>query len=137
MTRIDFLEQLKPILFPKFYSVKDMQNNELIFLDCGGQKVSPGKRKIDKTQTEAFYNHVHFWDRVKAAEKEKITAFGTDIVHNLLEKLTARYKNGKFVVYLQVNSEGAIIRFHQIWKDEPPYYDCAYFSDITEFTNVS
>lgn len=137
LTRIDFLERLKPLLFPKFYSIKDVQGNELIFLHDAAQQVSLGCKKIDKTQTEAFYNHIHFWERIKSSEKEKIRVFGTEIAYNLLEKLTLRYKNKKFVVYLDVNSEGAIIRFHQIWKDEMPYYDCTLFPNITEFKNTN
>lgn len=43
---------------------------------------------------------------------------------NLLRSLSFLYPDKAFIVYLQIDPrEGLIIRFHQIWQDEPLYYE--------------
>ena len=136
MTRIDLLTELSPIMFPEFYSLKDADGNELILLDTGNREKSFGKEKIDKTQTEAYLNHFHVWGRFRACDEMKIKKLCERIAKNLLERLVCKYNKKKFVVFLEVNSrESIIIRFHQIWENEPTYYDTDYFTNVTEFKN--
>ena len=136
MTRIDLLTKLSPIIFPQFYSLKDIEENELILLDTGNKEASLGKEKIDKTQMESYLNHFHIWDNFRACDEIQIKEFCECVARNLLEKLAQKYDNRKFSVFLEINSRGSIIiRFHQLWDKEPKYYDTDYFTDIIEFKN--
>ncbi|MPN04563.1 hypothetical protein SDC9_151804 [bioreactor metagenome] len=45
------------------------------------------------------------------------------IAKNLLQTLTQTFPDKKFIVYLQINNNDSIIRFHQIWNEEPLYFD--------------
>jgi hypothetical protein len=136
MTRIDLLTKLSPIIFPQFYSLKDIEGNELILLDTGNREASLGKEKIDKTQMKSYLNHFHIWDNFRAYDEIQIKEFCECVARNLLEKLAQKYDNRKFSVFLEINSRGSIvIRFHQLWDKEPKYYDTDYFTDIIEFKN--
>jgi len=136
MTRIDLLTKLSPIIFPQFYSLKDIEGNELILLDTGNKEISLGKEKIDKTQMESYLNHFHIWDNFRACDEIPIKEFCECIARNLLEKLVHKYDNKKFSVFLEVNSrESIVIRFHQLWDKEPKYYDTDYFTNVIEFKN--
>ena len=136
MTRIDLLTKLSPIIFPQFYSLKDIEGNELILLDTGNKEISLGKEKIDKTQMESYLNHFHIWDNFRACDEIPIKEFCECIARNLLEKLVHKYDNKKFSVFLEINSrESIVIRFHQLWDKEPKYYDTDYFTNVIEFKN--
>lgn len=119
MTRINLLTKLSPIIFPQFYSLKDIEGNELILLDTGNKEASLGKEKIDKTQMESYLNHFHIWDNFRACDEIQIKEFCECVARNLLEKLAQKYDNRKFSVFLEINSRGSIvIRFHQLWDKE-------------------
>ena len=136
MTRIDLLTKLSPIIFPQFYSLKDIEENELILLDTGNKEASLGKEKIDKTQMESYLNHFHIWDNFRACDEIQIKEFCECVARNLLEKLAQKYDNRKFSVFLEINSRGSIvIKFYQLWDKKPKYYDTDYFTDIIEFKN--
>lgn len=40
-----------------------------------------------------------------------------------MKALRETYPEKRFLVFLTINAEGMILRFHQKWKGEPPYYD--------------
>jgi len=53
------------------------------------------------------------------------------ITSNLIEQLKIKFQNKKFYVYFDCNfKEHIIIRFHQIWKNEEPYYDVKDFPNM-------
>jgi hypothetical protein len=74
MTRLEYLNELLPIIYPKFYTAHTSCGYELVFLDDGNPKntidnpdlMPIAKRDgfTDKTACEAVANHVHLFDRL-------------------------------------------------------------------------
>lgn len=146
MTRIAFLKELMPILYPKFYTVFNYQQKELVFLDVGVRHLPDRMIKEtetmivdfigeDKTKCEATENHFHLFEKIGEANKAQAVEIGKSIAANLLNALTQSFPNKNFVVYLEVNvKDSVIIRFHQRWENEPPYFDMAYsYKDVELF----
>ena len=77
--------ELQDILFPKFYTAIDSEDNEYIFLKTQDSMINSLDKVSDKTQLEAYENHIH------------------------------------------------ILRFHQLWENEEPYYDVKDFPNIEVF----
>ena len=71
MKALDFIINFKFIIFPEFYTVKDLQNNEYVFLKTNETAIDSLELVKDKTQTEAFENHVHIFGKTKRKEQEK------------------------------------------------------------------
>jgi len=133
MTRIEYLNCLLPIIYPKFYTLLSPSLDELVFLHDGDPLPSfldkEGKAianyiSDDRTQFEATNNHFHLFDKVGEAYKEMSLDIGKAIANNLLGALNVAFPKKKFVVYLEVNPKtSTILRFHQIWDGESPYLD--------------
>ena len=124
MTILKKIDYLLPILYPEFYTVIDNSNNELVFLKTEEKLISEPFKTEDKTQSEAFINHFHICGRVSKSEYILVEKIGKIVAYNLLERLKLSFPQKKFVVYLEINyKDSTIIRFHQLWKDEPPYFD--------------
>lgn len=119
------LTALLPVLYPSFYSRIDSNQNEFILLKTETSQKGPISHPIaDKTQYEAIENHIHiFEDFIGAKNYIAARQIGISIAQNLYKTLVAEYPDKTFIVYLTINLHGAIIRFHQIWNDEPTYYD--------------
>ena len=116
--------ELQDILFPKFYTASDSEDNEYVFLKTNDQMVKTVNKVSDKTQLEAFENHVHICGKVKKRDRQKAYTAAKLITNNLIEKLKMEFPNKKFYVYLDCNfREHIIIRFHQLWENELPYYN--------------
>ena len=123
--------ELQDILFPKFYTVKDSENNEYIFLKTGGSEINSLNKVADKTQLEAYENHFHICGKVKKIVQQIAFTSAKLITNNLIQQLKLKFPNKKFYVYLDCDfRDHIIIRFHQIWKDEEPYYDIKDFPNI-------
>ncbi len=140
MTRIEYLENLLPIIYPNFYVAKDEDSNELVFWDFGEHHILNKAKIADKTQCEAFVNHIHLFNKVGFKNKNSVIKIGVNIAKNLLKSLISIFPDKKFVVFLEVNvNDSTIIRFHQIWENEPLYIDIKGFKDknvkIFEFKN--
>ncbi|MBR6192866.1 MAG: hypothetical protein IKQ66_01750 [Treponema sp.] len=123
--------ELQDILFPKFYTVRDSENNEYIFLKTGGPEINSLNKVADKTQLEAYENHFHICGKVKKSVQQIAFTSAKLITNNLIQQLKLKFPNKKFYVYLDCDfRDHIIIRFHQIWKDEEPYYDIKDFPNI-------
>ena len=49
---------------------------------------------------------------------------GRAVANNLLHALGLEFPDKKFIVFLEVNvKDSTIVRFHQQWDDELPYFD--------------
>ena len=123
MTIYEKLLDLLPVIYPKFYTAFDEAKNELVFLDTGTGKSINFKIFSDKTQCEAFVNHFHIFDKIGKGNYDNVVAFGKEISKNLLASLMKSFPNKEFLVYLQVSKDSTIVRFHQIWENEVPYFD--------------
>ena len=135
MKALDFIINFKFIIFPEFYTVKDLQNNEYVFLKTNETAIDSLELVKDKTQTEAFENHVHIFGKTKRKEQEKVLEATRLIIDNLIRNLKINFPNKKFHVYLDCDFfDHVIIRFHQHWEDELPYYNVREFPNIEEYT---
>lgn len=124
MTILEKINNLLTIIYPEFYLVKDMSGNEFVLLKTDTIEDFKQITVTDKTQTEAFLNHIHLFDRVSKNDCCKLEAVGKKIAQNLFERLKSSFPQKKFVVYLEINpKDSTIIRFHQIWEDEYMFID--------------
>ena len=77
----------------------------------------------DRTDYEAVWNHVHLFSgpippqRMATARTMALTA-----ARNLRDTLGQTFPGKRFAVFLTLNSEDGILRFHQLWPGEVPYY---------------
>jgi len=122
------------IIYPKFYTAYDTSKNELVFLKTNEPELH-AITVTDKTQCEAVSNHFHIFDKVGQKNYDYAIDAGKTIANNLLNSLTQTFPSKKFVVYLEVNVKDSVtIRFHQVWDNEPPYFDMTQnYGDITIF----
>ena len=127
------MTSLLPIIYPQFCTVMDMDGNEFVRLIEGDRPQNPVIRIQDKTQYEATFNHFHLNEGRIGRKLVSAKQWGTAIAQNLAQELKKAYPDKKFLVFLTVNREDMIIRFHQEWENEPPYYDPAVtYADHTE-----
>ena len=138
MNKYEALVNLLPVIYPSFYVAKDKDTIELVFWDLGEHHILENTRIIDKTQFEAIENHFHLFEKVGVKNKESVVKIGISIAKNLLKSLIDVFPNKQFIVYLEVNvNDSTIIRFHQIWENEPLYFEVATFKnkdvDLFEF----
>ncbi|MEA5038663.1 MAG: hypothetical protein VB086_02375 [Clostridiaceae bacterium] len=130
MKKYELLLELLPVIYPVFYVKKDRDGHELVFLDAGHHQEDISVVIADKTQCEAVENHFHLFNRTNEENKEAVKKIGASIAKNLLRALMQTFPDKKFIVYLEVNiSDSTIVRFHQIWDNEPPYFDVATFKN--------
>ena len=131
MKYFETIIELQDILFPKFYTVHDSENNEYIFLKTGDSTINSLSKVSDKTQLEAYENHFHICGKVKKSLQKTAYASAKLIANNLIEQLKIKFPNKQFYIYLDCNfTDHIIIRFHQFWENEEPYYD------IRDFPNM-
>jgi len=96
-------------------------NSYIVYANSPTKRV---KNIEDHTQFEALENHVHLIDRVKKHEYPHCVRSGSILGKALLDALHAAYPERHFVVFVTVRMyDSLIIRFHQKWDGELPYYD--------------
>jgi len=114
---------LLPIIYPRFYIAHDASENELVLLNSGAPEIQ-GVLITDKTQCEAFVNHYHLFENIGKQNYENVVAIGHAIAKNLHNALTQAFPTKTFIVYLEVSlKDSVMLRFHQIWENEQPYFD--------------
>jgi len=127
---------LMPIIYPKFYTCHDASKNELVFLDIGESKIL-NIDVLDKTQCEALVNHYHLFEKMGERNYEKIIEIGRAIANNLYDSLLRSFPSKLFVIYLEVSTKNStILRFHQIWEGELPYFDMTQIYDDVEIFEI-
>ena len=78
----------------------------------------------DKTQFEALENHIHLVDNVKKSDFCELIEIGKILGGTQLNALKSKYPDKEFCVFVTVDiGESMIIRFHQVWENEPVYYN--------------
>ena len=81
------------------------------------------KNISDKTEFEALENHVHLLDKITKKEFENSDEVSNLSGQVLLNCLRQKYPDKHFFVYVSVDlKDSMIIRFHQKWENEEPYY---------------
>lgn len=129
MKKIELLKEFSEIF--GFKTVTDKNGNEyVVCADSVLDKI--GFEPEDKTQFEAVENHIHLIDNVKKSDFEKLTEIGKILGETQLSALKAKYPDKEFCVFVTIDiGESMIIRFHQIWKNEPVYYNPDNFNSDT------
>ena len=78
----------------------------------------------DKTAFESLENHIHLLYNVRKEEYKNLIEVGEKLGQAVLESLQYHYPTKRFVVFVSVKlNDSMIIRFHQKWENEEPYYD--------------
>ena len=121
MKKIDILKTVANLF--EFRIITDENGNEyVVYADSAMNDV--GSEPIDKTQFEAVENHVHLIDNVKKTDFEELIKIGKALGETQRSVLKSKYPDKEFCVFVTVDVGGAmIIRFHQVWEDEPIYYN--------------
>lgn len=121
----------------EFKTFTDTKGNEFVLYRSIDTRQFADIDVDDRTAFEAVQNHVHIFDNIRQSEKEAVTALMKRLGELMIDILSFEYPRKHFVVFVTVG-DGAIIRFHQKWKDESWYYDveCEYEdSEIIMFEN--
>ena len=121
MKKIDILKSVANLF--DFKTVTDNNGNEYVLY--ADSVINGNDLEIDdKTQFEAVQNHVHLIDNVKKSDFEELIETGKVLGETQLNALKSKYPEKEFCVFVTVDiGESFIIRFHQIWKNEPVYYN--------------
>ena len=129
MKKIELLKEFSEIF--DFKTVTDKNGNE--FVVYADSKIgSLDSDTDDKTQFEAVANHIHLIDNVKKSDFEKLTEIGRILGETQLRILKSKYPDKEFCVFVTIDiGESMIIRFHQAWDGEIPYYNPDDFNSDT------
>lgn len=122
MKRFEFLESIAGLF--SFKTIEDDSGNEYVIY--GSSTVTPEclKDVSDKTEFEALENHVHLLYKITKKEFENADEISDILGRTLLNCLRAKYPDKHFFVYVSVDlKDSMIIRFHQEWENEEPYYN--------------
>lgn len=121
MRKIDILKSVANLF--DFKTVTDNNGNEYVLY--ADSVINGNDLEIDdKTQFEAVQNHIHLIDNVKKSDFEELIEIGKVLGETQLNALKSKYPDKEFCVFVSVDiGESMIIRFHQIWENEPVYYN--------------
>ena len=111
--------------YPAFYIRTDPSGAEFVLLDTGaGPDTSPLPLAVeDRTGYEAVWNHVHlFSGPLPPEELAKVRTLALAAAQDLRHALEQTFPDKRFAVFLTLNPEDGILRFHQLWPGEVPYY---------------
>lgn len=118
MTRVEYIESIVELF--NFKTILDEHGNEYVLF--ANSLCETVHNVIDKTEFEAYENHVHIVDNVKKSEFEHLVGVSRKLGKVLLDSLKLHYPNRQFVVYVSIHlHDSMIIRFHQKWENEEPY----------------
>ena len=99
-------------------------------LDSGMERISSGelssRMKVTASQIRQDLNHFGGFGQQGYGYNVKYLhdEIGKILGETQLNALTAKYPDKEFCVFVTVDiGESMIIRFHQVWKNEPPYYN--------------
>ena len=112
----------------QFKIIKDTQGNEyVLFAENKLPEIIDGIG--DRTAFEAVENHIHILKDIKKKEFDKLSSSAKVVGEVVFNKLQLTYPDKKFVVYVSLKlGDSMIVRFHQIWDGEEPYYDVTSFN---------
>lgn len=111
--------------YPAFYIRTDPSGAEFVLLDTGdGPDTSPLPLAVeDRTGYEAVLNHVHlFSGPFPPEELAEVRPRALAAAQDLRHALEQTFPGKRFAVFLTLNPEDGILRFHQLWPGEVPYY---------------
>ena len=120
MKRIDFLRDVSELF--SFKTISDEQGHDFVVWKSSALNQILGV--TDKTEFEAVENHVHLLDNIKKHEISSLIEIGKSLGEALLASLVMVYPEKHFFVFASITlGDSFIIRFHQKWESEAPYFD--------------
>lgn len=129
MRRIDTLFFLD--CFDRFKIITDENGTEYVVFERSTLNSITGIQ--DKTEFEALENHLHILDNISFKEFKKLLPIAESLGNLLLCCLKQRFPHKDFVVFVSMGvHDSLIIRFHQKWENEVPYYDPNDFTGAKE-----
>lgn len=122
---IDMLEELLELSLQEIRT--DREGSELVLLSRQAKNFAAANKAVrSKTSFEAFINHVHLMEDLKAKDVERLRGTAESFCRLLAESLHSRFPDRHFYVYAVANVGGEfIVRFHQVWEEEAPYAEPA------------
>ena len=106
-----------------FCTRRDPSGAEFVLLDTGDDLLPPSRAVEDRTGYEAVWNHVHlFSGPLPPEELAKVRTLALAAAQDLRHALEQTFPDKRFAVFLTLNPEDGILRFHQLWPGEVPYY---------------
>ena len=137
MNPVEILDSITSLF--EFGTQKDADGNEYVFYDflCSSEIMSPPDPPggaNDRTGREALQNHIHIIDKPKKCDFDSLCRSGEKLGKMMLAKLKYDFPDKKFCVFVTIQTdETMIIRFHQQWEGEKPYYDSDNMADAKCF----
>ena len=129
MKRLDYFKAIAELF--AFKTIMDDTGNEYVVYQ--NSTIDHISGIDDKTAFEALENHVHLLDRVKASEFDSLVVIGNQLGKALLARLKFQFPEKSFFVFVSIHlGDSFIIRFHQKWENEAPYYIPEQFQSATE-----
>ena len=123
MRRKRFFQQITEELLPAEF--KTVSDGKYEYVSFRNSQINDIDFCIeDKTMFEALDNHIHFFDNVRKSEMPYLKKIAECVCSLVLGKLEADFPEKQFIVFVVIQrKESVIFRFHQLWPDEPTYYD--------------
>ncbi len=134
MKRFDFLQSIVRLF--SFKTIADDCGNEYVLFDDSVITKSDLINISDRTEFEALENHVHLLEKITKKEFEDSEEVLNFLGKSLLNCLRQTYPDKHFFVYVSIDlKDSMIVRFHQKWENEMPYYsDNGFGKDTKLFT---
>lgn len=120
MRRIEYLQCIANLF--SFKSIYDEKGNEYVLF--ANSIYDSVKHISDRTAFEAYENHVHLLDNIKEQDFPQCVVIAKHLGRALLSALSESYPDKKFIAFVSIKkNDSMIIRFHQKWENEEPYFN--------------
>lgn len=127
--RIEYLELIASLFTYK--TIVDEAGNEYILFS--GNPLDHVNNILDRTEFEAFQNHVHLIFDIKKSELNALVRIADSLGQALLYNLKSCYPEKHFMVFVTSHlHDSLIIRFHQKWENEEPFCNVDDFASSEE-----
>lgn len=129
MKRVEYFQQITDLF--RFKTITDEEKREFVlFSQCNCDSV---ENVQDKTEFEAYENHIHLINYLKKEEFYYLIPIAKTLGQAVLDCLSWNYPEKKFMVYVSLHMyDSMIIRFHQKWENEQPYCNPQDFNSENE-----
>ena len=120
MKQISYLYLISRLFM--FKTIEDEEGNEYVLF--AQNELSCIEGITDHTAFEACENHVHLLNHIKAETFNICISIAASIGQAVLNNLQVAYPQKKFIVFVSMQkNDSLILRFHQKWPNEEPYYN--------------
>lgn len=133
MKRIEIFQMFSSLF--QFKTITDEKGNEYVLFEQNS--LSSIKGICDRTEFEACENHVHLFDNLKKDDFSASLNAAEVLAQALLDVLRFRFPQKHFFVYVTAHKgDSIIIRFHQKWENEEPYFDPIFSTPIDRIFKI-